>query len=148
MFCMNSKCFIWQPRVTVNRMCVLLARRYVMTAGFGFVPMMPNTGGGVLLRKKDDKYTSVGGSKGYRWKESDIVKSLGQEDRIDLLYFNTLIKEAVETIQKFGPIEGFIEDYGTVKNYFDDEEDLIGFDDCPPIQPIANAIILGGEEND
>lgn len=109
-----------------------------------FVPVMPNTGGGLLLRKKDDKYTSVVGSKGYRWKESDIVKTLGKEDQIDLLYFNTLIREAVETISKFGNIEEFLEDYGTARKHFDDE-DLIGFDDCPPIQPIANAIILKGE---
>jgi len=113
-----------------------------------FVPVMPNTGGGLLLRKRDDKYTSVTGSKGYRWKESDIVKSLQQEDKIDLLYFYTLLQEAVEAIKKYGPIEDFIEDYGTGREYFEDDEDLIGFNDCPPLQPIANAIILKGEQNE
>lgn len=104
-----------------------------------FVPVMPGNNGGLLLRKRDDKYTSVVGTKGYRWKESQIVRDLQQEDEIDLLYYNTLIQEAIKTIQKFGPIEEFIEDYGTVRTHFD--EDLIGFDDVPPLQPIATAII-------
>ena len=104
-----------------------------------FVPIMPGNNGGLLLRKRDDKYTSVVGTKGYRWKESQIVRDLQQEDEIDLLYYNTLIQEAIKTIQKFGPIEEFIEDYGTVRTHFD--EDLIGFDDVPPLQPIATAII-------
>jgi hypothetical protein len=107
-----------------------------------FVPVMPNTGGGKLLRAKDDKYTAVVGTKGYLWKESDIVKSLGQEDQIDLLYFNTMLNDAIKTISKFGPIEDFVE-YELNSN--NSQEDLIGFDDTPPMVPIANAIFLKGE---
>ena len=107
-----------------------------------FVPVMPNTGGGLLLRAKDDKYTAVVGSKGYRWKESDIVRNLGQEDEIDLLYFNTLVNDAVKAIEKFGSIEDFL-DYDL--NRSKSQEDLIGFDDMPPMEPIANAILLKGE---
>lgn len=118
--------------------------KYVHIGKVGsFVPVMPNTGGGVLLRKKDDRYTSVVGSKGYRWKESEIVKNLGQEDQIDLLYFNTLRNDAIKTIKKFGSIEDFI-DYDL--NRKRSEEDLIGFDDMPPIEPIANAIYLKGDK--
>lgn len=102
-----------------------------------FVPIMPNAGGGLLLRYKDDKYTSVVGTKGHRWKESEIVKSLSQEDSIDLLYFNTLVDDAIKTIEKFGSIEDLIDyDYTTI-NY---QEELIGFDDMPPMEPVAHAM--------
>lgn len=107
-----------------------------------FVPVMPTTGGGILLRKKEDKYTAVVGSKGYRWKESDIVKTLEQEDTIDLLYFNTLMNDAIKTIEKFGPIEDFI-DYDLHRSGKDAE--LIGFDDSPAAEPIANAIFIKEE---
>lgn len=107
-----------------------------------FVPVMPNTGGGLLLRKKEDKYTAVVGTKGYRWKESEIVKDLGQEDQIDLLYFNTLMNVAIKTMEKFGSMEDFI-DYSL--NRSSTQEDLIGFDDTPQLEPIANAIYLKGE---
>ena len=109
-----------------------------------FVPVMPNTNGGLLLRKKDEKYTSVVGTKGYRWKESEIVKSLEQEDQVDLLYFNTLMDDAIKTIEKFGAIEDLI-DYSLGRGSID-QQDLIGFDDVPPIEPIANAIFLKGDK--
>ena len=117
--------------------------KYVHVGKVGsFVPVMPNTNGGILLRERDGKYTSVVGTKGYRWKESEIVQNLQQEDQIDLLYFNTLITDAIKTIEKFGLVEDFIE-YDL--NNSDIQEDLIGFDDMPPLTPIANAIFLKGE---
>lgn len=117
--------------------------QYVHVGRVGsFVPVMPNAGGGLLLRRRDEKYTAVVGSKGYRWKESDIVRDLNQEDQIDLLYFNTLMNKAIKTIEKFGPIDDFI-DYNLSRGQA--PEDLIGFDDVPPTQPIANAILMKGE---
>ena len=107
-----------------------------------FVPVMPNTNGGLLLRMKDERYTAVSGSKGHRWKESKIVKELEQEDQIDLLYFNTLMNKSIKTIEKFGNIEDFI-DYSLRSG--NSQEDLIGFDDRPPIEPIANAIFIKEE---
>lgn len=106
-----------------------------------FVPVMPNTGGGLLLRYKDDKYTSVVGTKGHRWKESELVKNLGQEDQIDLLYFNTLVNDAIHTIEKFGPIDDLI-DYDLRRTYEKEEEELIGFDDVPQIDAVATAMII------
>ena len=106
-----------------------------------FVPVMPNTNGGLLLRKKDERYTAVVGSKGYRWKESDIVRDLEQEDQIDLLYFNTLMQGAIKTIEKFGNIEDFI-DYSIYRSVA--QEDLIGFDDTPQLAPLADAIFIKG----
>lgn len=108
-----------------------------------FVPVMPKTGGGLLMRCKDEKYTSVVGTKGYRWKESEIVKNLNQEDQIDLLYYNTLVNDSIKTIEKFGPIEDLI-DYEFSK--INRQEDLIGFNDMPPIEPVANAIYLKGDK--
>ena len=107
-----------------------------------FVPIMPNAGGGLLLRKKDDKYTSVTGAKGYRWKESEIVRNLGQEDQIDLLYFNVLVDDAIKTIEKFGSIEDLI-DY-SLTGQVSEEEDLIGFDEVPPLTPVAHALYMKG----
>ena len=108
-----------------------------------FVPIMPNMGGGLLLRKKDEKYTSVVGTKGYRWKESDIVKNLNQEDQIDLMYYNTLVNDAIKTIEKFGPIDDLI-DYSLHDE--PKELDLIGFDETAPLEPIANAMHLKGDK--
>ena len=106
-----------------------------------FVPVMPNTGGGLLLRCKDEKYTSVVGTKGHRWKESELVKNLGQEDQIDLLYFNALVNDAIQTIEKFGSIDDLI-DYDLHRSYKKDEEELIGFDDVPQIDAVATAMII------
>ena len=100
-------------------------------------------GGGLLLRKKDEKYTSVVGTKGYRWKESDIVKNLNQEDQIDLMYYNTLVNDAIKTIEKFGPIDDLI-DYSLHDE--PKELDLIGFDEPAPLEPIANAMHLKGDK--
>lgn len=107
-----------------------------------FVPVVKNSGGGLLMRKKDENYSSVVGTKGYRWKESDVVENLKQEDRVDLSYFYNMLEEAKETIEKFGDLNIFL-DCKEPKCY--DGEDLIGFDDCPPLEPIANAIYLRGE---
>ena len=37
-----------------------------------FVPVIDGVGGGLLLRKNGDSYGAVVGTKGYRWKESDV----------------------------------------------------------------------------
>lgn len=73
-----------------------------------FCPIKPGHGGGLLLREKDGKYNAATGTKGYRWKESEVVKELGQEDSIDHEYYRRLVDDAVETISKFGDFEMFI----------------------------------------
>ena len=70
-----------------------------------FTPVI--SGGGILLRKKDDKYYAVGGSKGYRWMESEMVKQLNLENNIDRGYYDSMVDEAVETMSKFGDVERF-----------------------------------------
>lgn len=75
-----------------------------------FCPIKPGCGGGILLREKEGKYYAAGGTKGYRWLESEIVQSRGKSDDIDLLYQRSLVDDAIETISKFGDFETFVAD--------------------------------------
>ncbi|MBQ7687208.1 MAG: hypothetical protein IJT28_08275 [Bacteroidaceae bacterium] len=67
-----------------------------------FTPVVKGAGGGVLYRKKDDKYAAATGTKGYRWMESAMVKDLGKESDIDYGYYDRLVNEAVKSIEKYG----------------------------------------------
>jgi hypothetical protein len=73
-----------------------------------FCPIKSGCGGGILLRKKEDKYNSVNGSKGYRWLESEVVKRLGKEGDIDLDYYRELVDEAKKDISKYCDFEWFV----------------------------------------
>lgn len=74
-----------------------------------FCPIIAGKGGGQLMRRSTDgKYTSVAGTKGYRWLESTTVQELKYEDNIDMSYFRDLASVAVETIEKFGNFDGFV----------------------------------------
>lgn len=73
-----------------------------------FCPIMPGYGGGILVREKDGKYSSVTGTKGFRWMESENVKLLSKERYIDHGYYKILVDKAVETISKFGDFEWFV----------------------------------------
>ena len=75
-----------------------------------FCPIKDGCGGGVLLREKDGKYYAVGGSKGFRWLESEMVRELGKEEDIDRSYYDKLVDDAVETISKYGDFEWFVSD--------------------------------------
>ena len=75
-----------------------------------FCPMEPGAGGGILLRKKDEKYYAATGSKGFRWLESEMVKQLGKEKEIDRSYYRKLVDEAVKSISTFGDFEEFVSD--------------------------------------
>jgi len=70
-----------------------------------FVPVLE--GGGTLLRVKDDKYYAVTGTKGHRWIEAELAKSIDNL-KIDMTYFTKLGDEAVKTIEKFGSFEEFV----------------------------------------
>ena len=63
------------------------------------------------------KYSSVTGSKGYRWLESETVKELDKEDAIDRSYYDRLVDEAVEAISKYGDFEWFVSDDSNVAPY-------------------------------
>lgn len=83
--------------------------RFVGKIGL-FTPVVSGVRGGLLVAKRNNKYDSVGGAKGYRWLESEMVKSLGLEDKIDMNYYRALVDSAKESISKYGDFEWFVSD--------------------------------------
>ena len=82
---------------------------YIFVGRVGqFCPIKPGYGGGVLYRYDKGKYYAVAGTKGFRWKESAIVKDLGLEDQIDISYYNKLVDDAANEIAKYGDFEWFV----------------------------------------
>lgn len=82
---------------------------YIFVGKVGqFCPVQEGTGGGILYRITEDgsKY-AVTGTKGYRWMESEMVKTLEKENDIDDCYFNALIDGAVENISNYGDFTWF-----------------------------------------
>lgn len=75
-----------------------------------FCPIQPGCGGGVLLREKDGKYYAANGSKGFRWLESEVVRSLEKQNCIDETYYHGLVDEAIKTIEQYGNFEWFTSD--------------------------------------
>lgn len=75
-----------------------------------FCPILPGKGGGLLLREKDGKYSSATGAKGYRWLESELVKELKKEKTIDKSYYNAMVDDAKEAIEKYCDFEWFVSD--------------------------------------
>ena len=80
-----------------------------------FCPIKPGCGGGELVREgtnKDGsiKYSSATGAKGYRWLESEVVRTLGKENDIDKSYYQSLVDDAVDNISKYGDFEWFVSD--------------------------------------
>lgn len=72
-----------------------------------FCPMKPGSGGGVLLRETDEGFAAATGTKGYRWMESEIVRTLGKEKDIDHSYYRAMVDEAIASISKYGDFEEF-----------------------------------------
>lgn len=74
-----------------------------------FCPVKPGKGGGILLRKKEDLYHAVAGTKGYRWLTAMHVMGLGKEKDIDHEYFRTLVDKASDHISEFIPLSDFLD---------------------------------------
>ena len=82
---------------------------YIFVGKVGqFCPIKPGCGGGVLYREKDGKYYAATGSKGYRWLESEMVKTMGKENDIDRSYYDKLVDDAAESIAMHGDLEWFV----------------------------------------
>ena len=69
--------------------------------------------GGELLRVGIDKegnkkYSAAVGTKGYKWLESEVVKTLNKESDIDFSYFRKMVDDAVTSISKYGDFEWFV----------------------------------------
>ena len=75
--------------------------------GGQFTPIQPGKAGGILYRVNDGKYYAATGTSGYRWLESEMVRSLSYEDRIDISYYDKLVNDAVDTISQYGDFEWF-----------------------------------------
>ena len=75
-----------------------------------FCPIKPGFGGGLLMREKDGKYYAATGSKGFRWMESEVVKTVGKEKDIDRSYYDNLVNGAIDTISQYGDFEWFVSD--------------------------------------
>jgi hypothetical protein len=82
-------------------------RQFVGRTG-RFVPVTPESGGGLLYRVKDGKDYAVTGTKGYFWLEADVAKSLGEDVEVDMGYFEHLQLEAIKAIRRFGDFDEFV----------------------------------------
>lgn len=88
--------------------------RFIGKVG-NFCPIKPGCGGGELLREGKDKegnvkFSAATGSKGYRWLESERVKTLGKATDIDRSYYDKLVDNAVSSISEYGDFEWFVSD--------------------------------------
>ena len=117
---------------------------YVGRVG-GFIPVVPGANVVNYIALKMVSYSAITGTKGYRWKEAEVVKELNQEDQLDITYFHELAKKAIAAISKYGDFYEFAElDNPDAPSYVNG--DLIGFDDRPHLAPVAQAIILKGDK--
>lgn len=95
---------------------------YIFVGKVGqFCPVKPGFGGGILLRETTTKtgekgFAAVGGTKGYRWMESEMVRELKKTDAVDRQYYDALVDAAVENISKYGDFEWFTSDDPYIPN--------------------------------
>ena len=89
-----------------------------------FCPVKPGCGGGLLMRESDGKYYAAAGTKGYRWMESEMVRTLGKEGDIDRSYYDKLADEAVKAISQYGDFEWFVSDDPYIPDYPPEDDDL------------------------
>lgn len=75
-----------------------------------FAPVKPGCGGGILLREEGGRYAAATNSSGYRWMESEIVRSLSLEDSIDCSFYQAQVDAAVSAISQYGDTEWFRSD--------------------------------------
>lgn len=73
-----------------------------------FTPVVSGSGGALLLAKRDNKYSAVVGTLGYRWLESETVQKAQMEDRVDMRYYRSLVDKAIEAISEYGDFEWFV----------------------------------------
>ena len=75
---------------------------YIFVGRVGqFTPVKEGYGGGILYRMKDGKYYAVTGTTGYRWLESEMVKTIGNMEEIDRNYYRKLVDDAASEISSY-----------------------------------------------
>ena len=65
--------------------------------------------------KKFNKFASVTGAKGYRWKEAELIKD-DFESQIDMIYYNNMADEAKNHIMEFCDYDLFVSDDDYIVN--------------------------------
>lgn len=74
-----------------------------------FSPMVPGSGGGILLRDAGGgSFAAAPDSDGYRWMEAETVTNLKKQNQVDLRYFDGLCKDAINAISEFGVFNEFV----------------------------------------
>lgn len=100
----------WQATCENLKPLIDVGHNYHFVGKVGnFCPIIPGKGGGILVRDQNGKYYNVGGTSGYRWLESELVRGVNEE-YIDRSYYNALVDAAVETISQYGDFEWFVSD--------------------------------------
>lgn len=74
-----------------------------------FTPIRKGLGGGEMLVLRNDKYSSVTGTKDFRWLETEMVQELGKTDDVDTSYYARLANEAIASISEFCDFERFVD---------------------------------------
>lgn len=89
-----------------------------------FIPVTKESGGGLLLRVKDDKSYAVTGTKNHHWVEAEMVRRVNKIDApffdvgqvhakpgdgyvIDFSYYKNLSSKAIKAIEEFGDFMEF-----------------------------------------
>lgn len=72
-----------------------------------FVPIKPDRGGAELLRMNSEGEIkdAVVGTKGYHWKEAEMVRFMHQEQDVDTSYAEMLADEAKQAIEQYVDLE-------------------------------------------
>lgn len=82
-----------------------------------FVSVKNGLNGGTLEAKRDNKYASVAGTKGYRWMEAESFKICHSTDDVDISYYRKLCDDAMADIEKYGNYDSFISEDPEVYKY-------------------------------
>lgn len=94
-----------------------------------FIPVKDGCGGGLLMRKvnadeeievdveltTEYKMSSVTGTKGYRWKEAELIRD-DYQSQLDQNYYNQLISDAKDHISEFCDYELFVSEDTFIAN--------------------------------
>lgn len=72
-----------------------------------FCPIKTGKGGGVLYRVSDGRNYAAAGTSGYRWLESEMVKTLNKQIDIDKSFYQKLVDDAAAAIEKYGNADIF-----------------------------------------
>lgn len=98
-----------------------------------FTPVIDGIGGAVLNRIKDDKPYAIQGTKGYRWLESEVMRTLENPmPYINRDYYRKLVDDAKDAISEFCDFDFFV---------LDDLND-VEFKGCfnPPIDEVSKYV--------